>query len=195
MFQPVLNAAMAVLGRRHPGIFDRLSIDDPPVYLIDPIDLPYIFLLATDPNAPKLVAKHSDYSCEVTATIRGPLIRLLEMLEGRIDGDALFFSRELAIEGDTEAVVALRNAIDDAEIDLKSDLLSLFGHFSVPVSSLVDKAERVAGCASRDLETLRQAALMPSIRRLDRQDRRLNEMASKLDGTLDNGKKRRKTRS
>jgi predicted lipid carrier protein YhbT len=42
---------------------------------------------------------------------------LVGMLDGSYDGDALFFSRDLVIEGDTSAVLALRNALDDAEID------------------------------------------------------------------------------
>jgi len=41
---------------------------------------------------------------------------MIELLEGRADGDALFFSRTLTVEGDMEAVVALRNAIDGSEI-------------------------------------------------------------------------------
>jgi predicted lipid carrier protein YhbT len=42
---------------------------------------------------------------------------LLGMIDGTYDGDALFFSRDLTIEGDTEAVLALRNALENAEFD------------------------------------------------------------------------------
>ena len=47
------------------------------------------------------------------------------MLHGSEDGDALFFSGELAISGDTSAVLALRNALDDAELDLTAELAGL----------------------------------------------------------------------
>ncbi len=44
------------------------------------------------------------------------------MMHGTLDGDALFFSRDLAVEGDTSSVLALRNAIDDAELDLAEEI-------------------------------------------------------------------------
>lgn len=191
VFQPVLNAGMATMARRHPGIFERISAYGHPVYLIDPIDLPYVFVLHAEPQHPTLVAKPSDYCGDVDAAIRGPLACLLEMLAGQSDGDALFFSRDLVIEGDTGAVVALRNAVDDAEIGLKEDLLSLFGPFSRPLSSLVGLAERVAGLAARDLETLRRAIISPSMRRHDKQDARLDDLSSSLRDAAGKSKRAR----
>lgn len=58
--------------------------------------------------------------------IRGRLAAFLAMLHGADDGDALFFSGDLAIAGDTSAVLALRNALDDAELDLTGELAALF---------------------------------------------------------------------
>ena len=195
IFQPLLDAAMDVMGRRHSRIFDRISKYGHPVYLIDPIDLPYVFVFHPDIRTPKLVARPSNYSCGADATIRGPLACLLAMLEGRTDGDALFFSRELVIDGDTEAIVALRNAIDDAEICLKEDFLSLFGHFSGPAKILVELAERVTGAATRDLETLRQAVISPSMRRHERQESTLRELSDRLEASIDKGKRSRKTKA
>jgi predicted lipid carrier protein YhbT len=40
---------------------------------------------------------------------------LMKLIEGEIDGDALFFSRTLKVEGNTAAVVVLRNALDNME--------------------------------------------------------------------------------
>ena len=51
------------------------------------------------------------------AYIKGNLDILLNLLEGRIDGDALFFTRGLVITGDTAAIVGLRNTLDREEID------------------------------------------------------------------------------
>lgn len=62
---------------------------------------------------------------------------LIDLVEGRVDGDALFFSRKLHISGDTEAVVALRNIVDGAEIDLVSDFASAFGMFSGPAEQIL----------------------------------------------------------
>ena len=60
----------------------------------------------------------------------------LRQLHGALDGDALFFSGDIAFEGDTEAILALRNAIDDAEIDLATEIAAIFG----PLSSLVERS-------------------------------------------------------
>ena len=59
-------------------------------------------------------------------------------MHGAFDGDALFFSRDLIIEGDTEAVLALRNAIDNEEIDLAAEVTALFG----PLERLVETPAR-----------------------------------------------------
>ncbi len=180
LLQPVLDAAMALVRRRHPDVFERLLGLETPVYRIDPVDLPFDFILCPDPAAPKLTAIPGDRpDCtedRVTAIIRGPLLRLIELLEGRMDGDAMFFSRDLVIEGDTEVVVALRNAVDGAEIDLTADILSLFGPFAGPVRAAVNTANRIASRAARDLETLRDAVLAPSMRRHDAQEAKLGKI-------------------
>lgn len=49
------------------------------------------------------------------------------MIDGRYDGDALFFTRDLSVEGDTEAVVCLRNALDDVEGSIADDVAAFFG--------------------------------------------------------------------
>lgn len=52
---------------------------------------------------------------------------LLGMIDGRYDGDALFFTRDLSVQGDTEAVVCLRNALDDMEGSVADDVAAFFG--------------------------------------------------------------------
>jgi predicted lipid carrier protein YhbT len=61
------------------------------------------------------------------AAIRGDLAAFLAMLHGAEDGDALFFSGALEVSGDTSAVLALRNALDDAELDLTEELAAITG--------------------------------------------------------------------
>ncbi len=52
---------------------------------------------------------------------------LIDLAEGRMDADALFFSREITIEGDMEAVLALRNALDAEGLDLMAEAFRPFG--------------------------------------------------------------------
>jgi len=50
-------------------------------------------------------------------------------LEGRIDSDALFFTREIGITGDTSAVLGLRNTLDREDFSLLDEATSLLGPF------------------------------------------------------------------
>lgn len=160
LLQPVLDAVFAVLMRRRPGLFERLSCLTEPVFLIDPVDLPLVFLLDADPAHPRLTAARESDG-RAGAVIRGPLLTLIDLLEGRLDGDALFFSRALSIEGDTEAVVALRNAVDDAGIDLRGDLLASIGPLARPARHALGLAGRLYARLSDDLEMLKASAQAP----------------------------------
>ncbi len=160
LLQPFLDAAMAALCRRHPAMFERLSGLDNPTFLIDPIDLPLVFLLEAVPERPRLTAlRRADD--RAAAVIRGPLMNLIELAEGRIDGDALFFSRGLVIEGDTEAVVALRNAVDDTDIDLAGDILSSLGPLAEPARRALGLGRRIYARLGEDLDMLRSSAFPP----------------------------------
>ncbi len=180
VLRPALGVAMAAMKRRHPDVFARLAELGEPSYLIDPVDLPLVFLLRLDRQTPTLTAASSSEGFEATATIRGPLLVLIDLLEGRLDGDALFFSRELVVEGSTEAVVALRNAVDGADIDLLSDALSLLGPFAGPARLAAGGAIALFSRAAEDLETLRTAIIAPAMRRADAGMRQLDKELSAL---------------
>jgi O2-independent ubiquinone biosynthesis protein UbiU len=145
VLNPVLATAMAVIRKRYPDVFERLAVLGAPVFLIDPVELPFVFVLSVDPDAPQLRATHNSNNVVARATIQGPFMLLIELMEGRIDGDSLFFSRDLLIEGDTESVVALRNAVDGAGIDVLGSLISLLGPLAEPVQHAADMGARVIG--------------------------------------------------
>ncbi len=182
MLRPALDLAMAAIRRRHADVFERLDGLDP-IFLIDPVDLPFVFRLRFDENVPRLDAMKTDDESgpEPTAVIRGSLLTLIALLEGRIDGDALFFSRELVIEGDTGAVVALRNAVDGAEIDLIEDLVSNLGPFAAPARRTVEAARSVFEKMTQDLETLRAAAIAPALRGGAKSSAAIHRLEKKID--------------
>jgi predicted lipid carrier protein YhbT len=64
----------------------------------------------------------------------------LGLAHGRFDGDALFFSGEIAVEGDIEAILALRNALDDAELDLLQEGAAMLGPLSGPAERVMRPA-------------------------------------------------------
>lgn len=137
--QTMLAAALAVVKRNHPGVFDRLEGFYDARYVIDPSDLPFVFQLRPDPARPSLTAHWKDEPLNGTARISGRMLSLVDLLEGQLDGDALFFSRDIAIEGDTSAVLALRNAIEAEEIILFSEIADALGPLGWPVRAVGEK--------------------------------------------------------
>jgi predicted lipid carrier protein YhbT len=120
-----------------PTFFARLGPHADATFAIDPVDCPFVFLITPRDGALRLRRELS--GCSHAARIAAPLIVLLGMLDGTYDGDALFFSRDLVIEGDTEAVLALRNAIEDAELD-PATALGVPTSLSTPVNRIADLA-------------------------------------------------------
>ncbi len=188
LLQPFLTRAMGVMHRRHRDVFGRMESLRDAVFLIDPVDLPFRFLLR--PAAPRpvlrLVADDRDVG-NPSAVIRGPLSTLIDLLEGRLDGDAMFFTRDLVIEGDTEAVVTLRNAVDSEEINLREDILASFGPFRRLARHGLGVAGALFARAGHDLETLHAAVVAPLARRsellaadLNRLEQQVTELRRQL---------------
>lgn len=147
---PVLAAGATALlrhmGRRHASLFRALAALPPARIRVEPTDLPHRFLLTLGGGPPRLaLARPTDPPAG--SCIKGSLEALIDLLEGRLDGDTLFFSRALTITGDTAAVVALRNLLDRDSIDLLSETVSLFGPFAGPVRGVVLRLEHVADTA------------------------------------------------
>jgi predicted lipid carrier protein YhbT len=127
VIQPVLTHMIRTAVRLHPRLFERLQAQGSRRYLIDPLNLPFALLLQTNAGPPAFRAVRRRDVHGWDARIAGTVLTLLAMVDGRRDGDALFFNRDLVIEGDTEAVVALRNALDDLDGSLAEDVATAWG--------------------------------------------------------------------
>lgn len=138
-----LSALTRRLVQRHPGLLQRLGEHGEKRFLLDPTDLPLCLLLDLSDGRPRVRACRT--APEHDARIAGPLSAFLGMVHGAYDGDALFFSRDVVISGDTGAALALRNAIDDAELDLAAELADLAGPLAAPLRGFVALAERQTG--------------------------------------------------
>ena len=146
---------MRQAGKTHPELFTRLGEHAHKRYEIAPSDLPFVFLMTPDPATPKLEVLRkgrASWDCRIS----GPLAALLGMIHGAYDGDALFFSRDITVEGDTAAGLALRNAIDNSEVDLFTEATALLGPLrrrAMPgLTPLVNALERRTGVALRRVE-------------------------------------------
>jgi predicted lipid carrier protein YhbT len=138
-----LTAYSRKVAKNHPGLFRRLGAYSHTKFVLDPTDLPFVICL--DPNGGNPSVTVTRRPGEGTARISGPLAALLGLVHGTYDGDALFFSRDLVIEGDTAATLALRNAVDDAELDLSQEISDLFGPLARPLQQMFAFLERRTG--------------------------------------------------
>lgn len=131
--EQLLTAGLRRVARQRPEIFDRLGGFQDALFVLAPDDWPVVFELS--PCAAKGAVRVGLATAPVAANarIRGSLPALLGLFDGSIDADAAFFSRSIRVEGDIEAVMALHNALEAAELTL-ADLLGL----AAPASDLVN---------------------------------------------------------
>ncbi|WP_142492612.1 ubiquinone anaerobic biosynthesis accessory factor UbiT [Thalassovita litoralis] len=125
--QPLLSRIVRRIAQEHPSLFARLGAHQSTDFLIDPVELPFALHLRPDPQALIFRAVPRDAAPDAGATIRGQFLLLLELLDSEQDGDAAFFSRDLEVSGDTEAIVRLRNALDDIDGSIAEDTAAMFG--------------------------------------------------------------------
>lgn len=180
LLQPVFDHLLKVVRSRHPDILERLEAYGERSVCIDPIDLPFALILEPDPTHPRLTVRRFVDADEVHATIRGPLETLIALAEGRMDGDALFFSRQLVVEGDTEVVVALRNAIDGAGIDLVADLTAALGPLAQPARRAAGVVLDLVSSLRGSVETVRQSFIAPALQGAASRDARLAELEAEV---------------
>jgi O2-independent ubiquinone biosynthesis accessory factor UbiT len=170
----VLNKGLAWALRRvlvaHPDIFNRLPENSRGIVVVSLTDLHLDLALDLSPTTPSLRVVTDEDRLTAIAGISGPLQTLIDLMEGRVDGDALFFSRALRFEGDTEIVVALRNTLDGIDIQI-ADLLPVPGIISGYRPHVAQLLADIHCTASRDLEMIRSAATA-GLEKSDRQQKK-----------------------
>ncbi|MEZ5840855.1 MAG: SCP2 sterol-binding domain-containing protein [Hyphomicrobiales bacterium] len=129
---------------RHRRLIERLGPEARKTFAIEPVDLPFAFVISPERAGMRVEAVRSLSGRAYDARIAGPFLTLVDMSRGRLDGDALFFSRDIQVEGDVSAVVALRNAIDAEGIDIVAEFAALFGPADRLVLGLVERADGFA---------------------------------------------------
>jgi O2-independent ubiquinone biosynthesis accessory factor UbiT len=137
VIQPILGHIASHVAKDRPELFARLGAHARKRFLIDPIDLPFVLVLSPDNSRPQLRAYRRYEKPTHDAAIAGKFFNLLDMIDGSQDGDALFFTRDLRVSGDTEAVVALRNALDDFEGSALDSVVGSFGPLARPAALVV----------------------------------------------------------
>lgn len=155
-----LRLAMRSMRRQHPQLFKRLRRLAPATILFQPDDIPHCFLLTITANDLHLTL--ADPNDAASARIKGSLANLLYLMEGRIDSDTLFFSRDVVISGDTAVAVGFRNTLDGESISLLSDALAASGPLATPARRLLmrvdQRAARIGTHLIRWRDTVHRAA-------------------------------------
>jgi predicted lipid carrier protein YhbT len=127
LLQPLLSGIVHRVTSRHPELLQRLGPHRTSSFVIDPIDLPFQLHLKLDPANLLFRAYRRSETPPHDARIAASFLDLLRLVDCGRDGDAMFFSRDLAISGNTEAVVSLRNAIDDVDGSVAESAADMFG--------------------------------------------------------------------
>jgi predicted lipid carrier protein YhbT len=152
-------ALLAAMRRSHPRLFAVLAECGKTRVLIELTDPPRRFLLQYGGGAPSLRVVDDPTDVAADAQLKGGLEAMMALLEARVDGDALFFTRELTVSGDTAAVVTLRNILDRETISVLDEAASLFGPLRRMARAAILNWERRA--------TRLQAALAPPAARAE----------------------------
>ncbi len=130
-FEPVVRRVFRTILDAHPEITDRLGDYAASRIRIDVRDAPFCMVLQVAKREIGVYRRGAKVKSD--AQISGSFMTLLKLAEGGDDGDSLFFNRDIEISGDTEAVVALRNALDDSDIDIIRESLAAFGVLALPL--------------------------------------------------------------
>ena len=120
----LLGVALRRIARRRPDLFERLGAFQSAAFLLLPDEAPVAFRLTPQGAAGTVKVVRRDDPRPCAARISGPLASLLGLFDGSIDADAAFFSRDIQIDGEVQAVMALHNTLEAAELTL-ADLLGL----------------------------------------------------------------------
>ncbi|MTI17712.1 hypothetical protein E1162_10715 [Rhodobacteraceae bacterium RKSG542] len=134
----VLTRAVRRLAVQRPDLFERLDVYRHAHFIIDPIDIPHVFRLIPNGEHATVEMIARSKCPKGTAKISGPLVVLLGLVDGTYDGDAVFFTRDLVIEGDTDAVLALRNTMEEADLT-PAELLGFKGDLRDKLDTVTQK--------------------------------------------------------
>lgn len=130
-----LTQSVRKLAECRPELFGRLGRFRTAVYILSPNELPFAFRLVPDAARAEVRFVPAKTPGLHSVRISGPLKTLVGLFDGSCDADSSFFSRAIAVEGATDAALALRNTLDAAELK-PSDILGLPSPISGPFNAL-----------------------------------------------------------
>jgi len=175
----ILEHITSNLQKNHPSILERLEVIENKKFLISPTDLPFSIIITFQKDEIISVAtKENDIESDVR--IFGSISSLVKMLDGEVDGDALFFSRELIVEGDTEALLTLRNSMDADDINILYEMLDSFGILGPIIENFIKPTQKVSTSLSDNMNLIKNSLLGSVIEELESQEAYIDKLNEKI---------------
>ncbi len=173
------------LARNHPQVLERLEPIFGQVFIISPQEFDRVFQVRFHGDG--IDAIYTKTPCEeADVMICGPLMSLIDMLDGKQDGDALFFNRLITVEGNTESLLTLRNALDSDDIDLMAEITATFGPLKKISRRVLEKGRSAYHTAEQDMEVVNTALLNPLLKRVASLEQENLALKSRLKGAEKN---------
>ncbi len=180
LLQALADHLCGLINHRHPALRSRLAQAEGRRFHFCLEDLGFDAVMHIHQNRLSLKLTEKGQITVADVQLKGQSQRLLELMQGESDGDALFFARDLAVSGDTEALVSLRNALESETIDLKALALDSLGHLGQPARAAFSRTEALITRKSTDIDRLWQALTRPLDQRLSRQARQIATLETRL---------------
>ena len=180
--QALLQRLADRLSARHPEVLDRVGDVGRARLLLVATDLPWRALITLDGEGAQVALTRRDNASapDAEATVTGPVERLIACAQGGGDGDAMFFAREIEVAGNTDVLVALRNALDGADLDIAGELAALAGPLHRPAAGAMARLADLYGRASAGLDAVKADIRAPLQTRLDAQAQEIAELRTEL---------------
>lgn len=191
-FLPPLSEAASILGRVPLARLDRLLgprlkgrlAGLKGVVLVCPVDAPLAvsMMVRADGTLTSRLWRQAD-TPQADAVIRAPLATLWGLaFGGGLDGDGSFFNRDLLMEGNTALAMALRYALEEAELtpeDVLAGLAPVPAALARPLAGQIMARGRDVHHHLRDAQS---RLLEPLLRRVTRLEREVGELSESVSG-------------
>ncbi len=141
ILQTGINKLTKLFLQQHPKVITKMAEFSPARLVLVPADMPFCFFVEFTKDSLQInIIDSNAYSGSNLTIVTASLEVFIKMLEGDLDGDALFFSRQLMVEGDTTIVVALRNILEAESVNIKKDVNETLGVFAAPFNFFINLA-------------------------------------------------------
>ncbi|NQY43579.1 MAG: SCP2 sterol-binding domain-containing protein [Legionellales bacterium] len=165
----------------HPNVIQRMAEFSPAIMILDPIDLPFSFLTEFTKNDLKIIIVDDDkYMGNDITKISAPIGFFLNMLEGEKDGDALFFSRQLTVEGDTTIIVALRNILEAESVNINQDIDEKFSSFGKIIHFVKNLVSFIVIKSDQNLDQIKKSIVGDLQAQTNLHNSKIKDMEAKL---------------